>query len=51
MAEEMFVEIKTLEYFVKVACEGNMSRAAEKLFVTQPNETTRNYVFARWSLD
>lgn len=33
------MEIKTLEYFVKVACEGNMSRAAEKLFVTQPNVT------------
>ena len=33
------MEIKALEYFVKVAREGNMTRAAEKLFVTQPNVT------------
>ena len=30
------MEIRVLRYFVTMAREGNMTRAAERLFVTQP---------------
>ena len=30
------MEIRVLRYFVTIAREGNMTRAAERLFVTQP---------------
>lgn len=30
------MEIRVLRYFLEIAREGNMSRAAERLHVTQP---------------
>ena len=36
MVRRIFIEIRTLKYFLAVARGENMTRAAEKLHVTQP---------------
>ena len=38
------MEIRTLRYFLAVAREENMSRAAEQLHVTQPTLSKANYL-------
>ncbi len=35
-AKGLFMEIRVLRYFLEIAREGNMTRAAERLHVTQP---------------
>ena len=39
LGRELFLQIKQLEYLVKIVENGSISKAAEQLYITQPNLT------------